>query len=88
LPEEYKEELRKRLKTAEENIQLIHSDNLNDEQKNLLQKFLDFNFRESLNLTNEQRQLDHLTMLSQYGTTATTAGGGGSSASSINSKIN
>jgi acetyl-CoA carboxylase alpha subunit len=63
LPAEYEQELNKKYKNIEENLKLIQSTNLNQEQRIMLQKFIETSFKESLQITGEQRQLDHLALI-------------------------
>lgn len=63
LPSEYEQELNKRYMNVEENLNLIQSATLNPEQKIMLQKFLETSFKESLQISGEQRQLDHLAII-------------------------
>lgn len=64
MPSQYEQEMSKKLKIAEDNLGLIQSANLNQEQRMMLQKFIDNNFKESLQMTGEQRQLEHLSIMS------------------------
>lgn len=63
LPVEYEQELNKRYLNIEENLNLIQTASLNAEQKIMLQKFLETSFKENLQLSGEQRQLDHLAII-------------------------
>ena len=56
--------MNKKFKTTEDNLSLIQSANLNQEQRMMLQKFMDNNFKETLAITGEQRQLEHLSIMS------------------------
>jgi hypothetical protein len=56
--------MNKKYKTTEDNLSLIQSANLNQEQRMMLQKFIDNNFKETLQITGEQRQLEHLSIMS------------------------
>jgi hypothetical protein len=47
----------------EENFNVIQSAGLNQEQKLMLQKFIDTAFKENIQMSGEQRQLDHLAMI-------------------------
>lgn len=63
LPEEYEQELNIRYKNFEENIDLIQSTDLNNEQQNMLQKFIETSFKEHLQMSGEQRQLEYLSII-------------------------
>jgi hypothetical protein len=47
----------------EENIALVQSTSLTQEQRILLQKFIEQSFKESLQLSGDQRELDHLALI-------------------------
>ncbi len=64
LPEAYEQELNKRYKHFEENINFIQAAELNSEQRMMLQKFIENNFKESLQQSGEQRQLEYLSIMS------------------------
>lgn len=64
LPNQYEQEINKKFKITEDNLTLIQSANLNKEQCMMLQKFIDNNFKESLQISGEQRQLEHLSIMS------------------------
>ncbi len=64
LPSQYEQEINKKFKITEENLNLIQSANLNQDQRIMLQKFIDNNFKEALQLSGEQRQLEHLSIMS------------------------
>lgn len=63
LPEVYDVELNKRYKAFEDNISLVQSIDLNNEQRIMLQKFVEGSFKENLQLSGEQRQLDYLSII-------------------------
>jgi len=44
-------------------LNLIQTTSLNQEQRIMLQKFIEMSFKESLQLSGEQRQLDHLSII-------------------------
>ena len=47
----------------DDNLNLIQTTSLNQEQRIMLQKFIEMNFKESMQISGEQRQLDHLTII-------------------------
>ena len=63
LPSQYEEELVSRSRVIEDNLNLIQTTSLNQEQRIMLQKFIEMSFKESLQLSGEQRQLDHLSII-------------------------
>ncbi len=63
LPSQYEEELASRSRVIEDNLNLIQTTSLNQEQRIMLQKFIEMSFKESLQLSGEQRQLDHLSII-------------------------
>lgn len=63
LPDAYEKELNQRYKNFEENIELIQETDLNDEQQSMLQKYIEGSFKESLQLSGEQRQLEYLSII-------------------------
>lgn len=60
MPPEYERELTERYQILEINLELIQNANLNHEQKMMLQRFIETSFKESLQISGEQKQLDHL----------------------------
>jgi hypothetical protein len=63
LPTEYEQELNKRYSNIEENLNLIQSASLTPEQRIMFQKFMETSFKENLQISGEQRQLDHLAII-------------------------
>jgi hypothetical protein len=63
LPAPYEQELKRKYRSIEENLSLIQASGLSQEQKLMLQKFIETSFRDHLQMTGEQRQLDHLAMI-------------------------
>lgn len=59
----YEQELVKRYKMLEENLDLVQSTSMTQEQRILLQKFIEQSFKESLQLSGDQRELDHLALI-------------------------
>lgn len=57
---QYEQELTERYQILEINLELIQNANLNQEQKMMLQRFIETSFKESLQISGEQKQLDHL----------------------------
>ncbi len=64
MPDAYEQELNKRYKNFEDNICLIQSAELNNDQRMMLQKCIENSFKESLQITGEQRQLEYLSIMS------------------------
>jgi len=63
LPSQYEEELVNRSRLIEDNLNLIQSTSLNQEQRIMLQKFIEMSFKDSLQMSGDQRQLDHLSII-------------------------
>ena len=63
LPIQYEQELNKRSRIIEDNLMLIQTTSLNQEQRIMLQKFIEMSFKDSIQISGEQRQLDHLTII-------------------------
>ncbi len=63
MPEAYEQELNRRYKNFEENIDLVQSTDLNPEQQQMLQKFVETSFKDSLQVSGEQRQLEYLSII-------------------------
>lgn len=63
LPDNYENELTRRYKNFEENIELVQGTDLNNEQRNMLQKYIEASFKESLQVSGEQRQLEYLSII-------------------------
>jgi acetyl-CoA carboxylase alpha subunit len=63
LPSQYEEELINRSRLIEDNLNIIQSTSLNQEQRIMLQKFIEMSFKESLQMSGDQRQLDHLSII-------------------------
>lgn len=63
LPALYEQELSKKYQSIEENLELIQSSGLNQEQRMMLQKFIETSFKESLQISGDQKQIDHLSLI-------------------------
>lgn len=63
LPAQYEQELSKRYQTIEENLEIIQTSGLNQEQRLMLQKFIEQSFKESLQQSGDQKQLDQLALI-------------------------
>ncbi len=63
MPSQYEEELVNRSRLIEDNLNLIQSTSLNQEQRIMLQKFIEMSFKDSLQMSGDQRQLDHLSII-------------------------
>ena len=63
MPSAYEQELKRKYRSVDENLSLIENSGLNQEQKLMLQKFIDQAFKDSLQASGEQRQLDHVAMI-------------------------
>jgi hypothetical protein len=75
LPQDYELELKKKYKKVEDNLTLIQSAGLTAEQQIMVQKFIEGSFKESVQLSGEQRQLDYLSIIlnqSSLGNNSTT----------------
>jgi hypothetical protein len=63
LPSQYEQELKRKYRNIDENLSLIQASGLSQEQKIMLQKFIETSFKDNLQMSGEQRQLDHLAMI-------------------------
>ncbi len=55
--------MKKKLKKIEENMNLIQTSGLNQDQQIMMQRFLESTFKDTIQLNGEQRQLDYLSII-------------------------
>lgn len=63
MPAQYELELSERYQILEQNLELIQTASLNQEQRMMLQKFIETSFKESSQLSGDQKQLDNLAII-------------------------
>ena len=71
MPTEYEQALKNQSKTFEDNLKTIQNADLNSEQRLLMQKYIENNFKDWLTQTGNIRQLEQLSIINTN--TATSA---------------